>query len=52
MTLSELFEIAQRGGNAPERVSSDKREAYVYMDVMSAEYRKQVALSKLKAQQR
>ncbi|WP_162997717.1 hypothetical protein [Pseudomonas sp. LTJR-52] len=43
MTLNELFHIAQQGGNSPERVSSDKREAFVYMDVTSAEYRKKAA---------
>ncbi|WP_326430334.1 hypothetical protein VQ574_21665 (plasmid) [Stutzerimonas frequens] len=43
MTLKMLFELAQQGGNAPERVCSDKREAFVYMDVTSSEYRKQVA---------
>lgn len=43
MRLEELFKIAEKGGNAPERVSSDKREAFIYMDVMSSEYRKQAA---------
>lgn len=43
MRLEELFDIAQRGGNSPEQVSSDKREAFLYMDVTSAEYRLQSA---------
>jgi hypothetical protein len=43
MRLAELFKIAEKGGNSPERVSSDKREAFVYMDVTSCEYRKQAA---------
>lgn len=41
MSLEELFKTAQQAGNAPERVSSDKRDAFVYMDVTSSEYRKQ-----------
>ena len=44
MTIAELFRIAEKGGNSPERKScSDKREAFVYMDVASAEYRRQIA---------
>ncbi len=43
MTLDELFKIAQKGGNEPERVSSDKREAFLYMDVLSSDYRNRVA---------
>lgn len=44
MTLEQLFKIAQQAGDEPERrACSDKREAFVYMDVTSAEYRKQVA---------
>ena len=43
MRLEELFKIAEKGGNSPERVSSDKREAFVYMDVTTSEYRKQAA---------
>ncbi|EMH2803452.1 hypothetical protein RJV28_006360 [Pseudomonas aeruginosa] len=43
MSLEELFKTAQQAGNAPERVSSDKRDAFVYMDVTSSEYRKQAA---------
>lgn len=43
MRLQELFKIAQQAGNAPEGVVPDKREAFVYMDVTSSEYRKQAA---------
>ncbi|MCO3300589.1 hypothetical protein FA547_17235 [Pseudomonas aeruginosa] len=43
MSLEELFKIAQQIDNAQERVASDKREAFVYMDVTSSEYRKQAA---------
>ncbi len=43
MRLQELFKIAQRAGNAAEGVVPDKREAFVYMDVTSPEYRKQAA---------
>ncbi|HCF1395583.1 TPA: hypothetical protein ACVGNO_000640 [Pseudomonas aeruginosa] len=43
MSLEELFKIAQKIDNAQERVASDKREAFVYMDVTSSEYRKQAA---------
>lgn len=43
MRLRELFKIAQQAGNAPEGVVPDKREAFVYMDVTSSEYRKQAA---------
>lgn len=43
MSLKELFEIAEKGGNTPEGVSSDKSEAFVYMDVTSKEYRQQVS---------
>ena len=44
MTIAELFRIAEKGGNSPERKScSDKREAFAYMDVASAEYRRQIA---------
>jgi hypothetical protein len=43
MRLQELFKIAQRAGNAAEGVVPDKREAFVYMDVTSPEYRRQAA---------
>ena len=44
MTLEELFRIAQKAGNDPERSAcSDKREALAYMDPHSAEYRKQAS---------
>lgn len=43
MRLQELFKIAQQAGNAPEGVVPDKRDAFVYMDVTSSEYRKQAA---------
>lgn len=43
MRLEELFKIAHQADNTPERVSSDKRDAYLYMDVTSSEYRKQAA---------
>ncbi|MGP0171270.1 hypothetical protein ACSVIJ_05230 [Pseudomonas sp. NCHU5208] len=43
MCLHELFKLAQQAGNAPEGVVPDKREALVYMDVTSSEYRKQAA---------
>ncbi|HBO3027818.1 hypothetical protein [Pseudomonas aeruginosa] len=43
MSLEELFKIAQQIDKTPERVASDRREAFVYMDVTSSEYRKQAA---------
>lgn len=44
MTLEQLFKIAQQAGNEAERRACyDKRDAFVYMDVTSDEYRKQVA---------
>jgi len=41
MTLHELFQLAQSGGNPPRSGCTDQRQAFVYMDVTSAEYRNQ-----------
>lgn len=42
MTIADLIKMAEKAGNQPERVSSDKREAFNYMDVQSQHYRDQV----------
>lgn len=41
MTLHELIQLAQCGGNPPRSGCPDQRQAFVYMDVTSAEYRNQ-----------
>lgn len=43
MTLKDLIELAEKGGNEPEGSIPDRREVFVYMDVTSQHYREEIA---------
>lgn len=43
MTLKDLFEIAEKGGNEPQGTIPSKQGVFDYMDVTSQHYRKEIA---------
>lgn len=43
MTLKDLIERAEKGGNEPQGTIPDRREALVYMDVTTQHYREVAA---------